>query len=98
MSESTKPPKGVVMVLLDRDGGRPIANAACFEPGKAAGFTLRQMQEIRCKKALARAVLDALASPRLVAAIEPYDGERILERLASTTCQIAAMYVEHEGE
>ena len=92
------PVKGVVMIFIS-DDGRPVCEATDFEPDKFGGFTLKESQKIRCKGALARAILNAYASPALVRAIDTYRGEEIMRELTRMHgCKVKTVFIGHERE
>lgn len=90
-------PKGVVAVLVGADGCE-IANTADFDAGKPAGFSQRDAQESRARRALAMATMEALASPRLTQAIDVYTAEQIVRRMCDQHgCRVVVVPVGHEA-
>lgn len=71
---------GLVLVFID-ERGHAIAHAADFEPQAPGGFSLRDAQRWRARRALAHAVCNAYASPMLVRGMETSDCERVIDRL-----------------
>ena len=81
-------PKGVVAVLIGRDG-REVAHAGQFGLSAPAGYTSREFQETMARRALAMETMRALASPLLSDAIDAYDAERILRAMCEKGCRVA---------
>ena len=88
-------PKGIVAVLVDHDG-REIANASDFAPFNPAGFTLREAQEQRARRALCGAVMRALAAPSLCDAIEPHIAERIVDAMRPKGFRVLIIPIGHD--
>ena len=96
MAQTTREATGVVLVFID-EKGHAIAHAADFEPQAPGGFTLREGQMHRARRALSFAVCNAYASPMLVRGMEPYDCERIVERLCRVHgCTVHEITVGHD--
>ena len=55
-------PTGIVMICTDKEG-REIATATDFQQAGYGGFSLQRAQEIRCRTALVRHIIDRHASP-----------------------------------
>lgn len=90
-------PKGVVAVLVGADGCE-LANAADFDAVKPAGFSQREAQESRARRALALATMNALAAPRLTQAIDAYTAEQIMRRMCDQHgCRVVIVPVGHEA-
>lgn len=90
-------PKGVVALLVSSDG-REIANACDFDTGTPAGFSRQEAQESRARRALALATMNALASPRLVEAIDAYTAERIMRTMCDERgCRVVVVAVGYEA-
>jgi hypothetical protein len=90
-------PNGVVAVLVGADG-REIANAADFDAGAPAGFRRQEAQESRARRALALATMNALASPRLVEAIDACTAERIMRTMCNEGgCRVVIVAVGNGG-
>ncbi len=86
---------GVVLVFID-ERGHAIAHAGDFEPQAPGGFTLLEGQRHRATRALAFAVVNAYASPDLVRGIDPYDCERIMEKLCRQFgCMVHKVAIGH---
>lgn len=89
---------GVVLVFID-ERGNAIAHAGDFEPQAPGGFTLREGQRWRARRALARAVCDAYASPMLVRGLDDLDRERVIDRLCRVHgCTVHEIAVGHGEE
>ena len=89
---------GVVMVFTD-EHGRFITEATDFDPQAFSSFTVKHSQEIRCRKLLARRVIEAYASPQLARAIGEYEGEKIINQLRDAhKCQVRTIYVGHADD
>lgn len=96
MTAEPRPPvRGVLLVFID-ERGNAIAHAADFEPQAPGGFTLLEGQRHRAKFALALAVCNAYASPAFVRGLEPYDAERVIDRLCRVHgCKVHEIPVGH---
>lgn len=91
-------PKGVVAVLVSADGCE-LANAANFDAGNPAGFSKREAQESRARRALALATMNALASPQLSPAIDSYVAELLMKRLCDQHgCRVVIVPVGHDAQ
>lgn len=66
-------PRGIVLVFID-EKGHAIAHAADFDDGGDA-------RRYRARRALARAVVDAYASPALARGLDQYACEQAVQRL-----------------
>jgi hypothetical protein len=88
----------VVLVFID-ERGNAIAHAGDFEPQAPGGFTLREGQRRRARRALEFAVCNAYASPMLVRGMDAYDCERIVQSLCrSHGCAIHEVAIGHDAE
>jgi hypothetical protein len=74
--------KGVVAILSGPDG-RTVATAADFLADMAGGCTLRETQESRVRRELARVVIDQACAPYIAAAINGYDCWKIMNSMIS---------------
>lgn len=71
---------GTVMVFIAPEG-RVIASATDFAQHSPGGFTNEEAQRLRCRDALAAAIIDAFASPVLNGAMDSYSRARIVGEL-----------------
>lgn len=86
---------GVIHVFLN-EHGEPIAHAADFDRAGYGGFSLAESQRIRVKDRLARAVVNAYASPDLTRGMELYDCEALVRKLVNAHgCRIVKIIVGH---
>lgn len=76
--------------------GRVIAHAADFEAQAPGGYELKEAQILRCKHALAYAVMNAYASPVLVGSIERYDAEKLMTALCRNGHTLHTIPIGHE--
>jgi hypothetical protein len=79
-AEKMTDPKGLVGIYTDADG-RVIASVSDFDDSGYGGFSLQEAQRFRCKTKLARAVMQAYCSDRVLAVFETYDCEQILNKM-----------------
>lgn len=75
-----KDPQGVIQMLIGSDG-RVVAHVADFNLDGYGGFTIEEAQRVRCRRALAFAVIEAFASPVLTRAISGYHADHIVDSL-----------------
>lgn len=94
---SEKVPSGVVGIFIDPDG-RVIATATDFYKGYLGGFTLREAQTMRVKKALALEVANAFCSPVFVEAMSEYDIERVMQNMQKNGHKAVFLGIGEEGD
>lgn len=95
VEKKSEDPKGVVLVFIDEEG-REIASVSDFNRTGYGGWSLRDAQNLRARRALAMKVCNAYSSSQLVRAIDAYDAERIIDRLVKDhACKIATVVVGH---
>lgn len=70
-------PQGVVAVLTDNEG-RVVASASDFKQDRPGGFSVKEAQRTRARRALASAMIDAFCSPVISRVLDIYDAERML--------------------
>lgn len=75
-------PTGVIMICVD-PAGREIATVHDFSLSGHGGFTLQRSQEIRCKKRLACAVIDAYSNPIIAKTLSEWHRDELLNKLIS---------------
>jgi hypothetical protein len=68
---------GVVGVFI-APNGRVVADYADFEQSGYGGFTLLEAQRIRCRRGLAREVIERFAGEPLAKAVDQYRAEEIV--------------------
>ena len=85
-----KPVQGVTTVYVY--DGRVIAHESDFARDCPGGFTLLEAQTRRARAALARGVVQALASPALYENLDTYDFEQILRKMKG---QVQVLPVGH---
>lgn len=87
-----KLPCGVVMLCTDNTG-HEIATVTDFERSGYGGFTLKEAQRIRCKRSIARAVIDRYASPVIGENMAEYHRDDLLKRLIDKGWKLHTVYV-----
>ena len=76
-------PDGLIHLLID-DKGRVIAHHADFQRSGYGGFTLVESQRVRCRDGLARATVEAYASPALTRVVDTYDAKSMVGKLVNS--------------
>ena len=90
-------PRGCVMLCTDPQGNE-IATITDFERSGYGGFTLKEAQRIRCKRQIARAVIDRYASPVIAENMAEYHRDSLLQSLLKKGWRIHEIYIGYEGE
>lgn len=78
--DKTGEPKGVTMVLIGPDG-RIVAHASDFHPGTSAGLGVREVQEMRARRALFRNAVTAMCNADMAASIKDHQAEEIVHEM-----------------
>lgn len=76
-------PNGIVAILTAPDG-HVVATATDFDRSSSGGVSMQEAQEYRAKMRLKREAVAAYCSGTIVAALDQYLIERIVERLVSS--------------
>lgn len=80
MTETASAPSGVVAILTRADG-HVVTTAPDFDHSRPGGFSLREAQTARARRALANQTVRALCSEDIADVIHGYEAERILDGL-----------------
>lgn len=89
-----KPP-GVVGILTDRDG-QVLVNCTDFDVSGYGGFSLRESQELRAKRELAKLFISAYCAPIVADLIDNHRAEEMVERaIKRHGCKVTLIPINH---
>lgn len=80
MAETDSVPSGVVAILT-RSDGHVVATAPDFDRSHPGGFSLREAQTARARRALANETVRTLCSLDIADVMRGYEAERLIEEL-----------------
>lgn len=90
-------PAGVVAVLIGPKG-QDLASVAEFSPGAPVGYSSREFQEIRARRALAMKSVRVLSNDILSNAIDAFDAEKIMRVMCAQGCRVIIFPVGYDDE
>ena len=96
MAEKGETPRGIVMVLVN-ERGMVVAHSADFECAGYGGFTLSRAQEMRARRKLEVAFINAYGGPILAKAADEHHVRQMIRNLADN-CGWKVQTIEVGGE
>ena len=87
-----------VVALYDDPKGRTVFTATCFEQGGAAGFTMKERQEMMARDSLCLEVIRGYSSPMLSDHLDQYTCKEIVRKLEGRGAKVWYVYIGYDDK